>query len=70
MRNFSLILYLEINDSNYIFYVGKNDEQNNFKNIYELKIPLIGITNNRISDLEKVFKTIKENIYLLEAKSL
>ena len=26
-----LTLYLEINNTNYIFFVGNSDEQNNFK---------------------------------------
>ncbi len=68
MKDISLILYLEINDTDYIFYVGKNDEQNNFKTVFELKTPLKGVTNNRISDSEEAFKTIKENIYLIEQK--
>ena len=68
MKDISLILYLEINDTDYIFYVGKNDEQNNFKTVFELKTPLKGITDNRISDSEEAFKTIKENIYLIEQK--
>ena len=68
MKDISLILYLEINDTDYIFYVGKNDEQNNFKTVFELKTPLKGITNNRISDSEEAFKTIKENVYLIEQK--
>ena len=68
MKNTSLILYLEINDSNYIFYVGKNDEQNDFQTVYEFKTPLIGITNNRVSDSDEAFKIVKENIYLIEQK--
>ena len=68
MKHISLTLYLEINYSNYIFYVGGSDEQNNFKIVDELKVVLSGIDNNRISDLEKVFNTLKKNIYLIEQK--
>ena len=35
MENLSFTLFLEINKSNYIFYVGKNDKQNNFEIINE-----------------------------------
>mgnify|MGYP001500121426 FL=1 len=68
MKNFSLSLYLEINDLNYVFYVGEIDDQNNLKIIYVSNIFLKGIENNRISDLEKTFNTIKENLYLIEQK--
>ena len=68
MKNSTFTLYLEINDSNYIFYVGENYELNNYKIIYQLKIPLQGIEDNRVSDLEKVFDTIKKNIFFIEKK--
>ena len=61
-----LTLYLEINNTNYIFFVGNSDEQNNFKIVYKLEVPLKGIEDNRISDLENVYLTLKENIYLIE----
>ena len=61
-----LTLYLEINNTNYIFFVGYSDEQNNFKIVYKLEVPLKGIEDNRISDLENVYLTLKENIYLIE----
>jgi len=68
MENSALTLYLEINESNYIFFVSENDEQNNFKIIKELKIPLEGIEHNKFSDSEKSFNIIKDNIYLIEQK--
>ena len=68
MQNYSFNLYLEINNLNYIFFVGKIDEENNFTIIYKLKVPLKGFDENRISDSEEAFKVIKENIYLAEQK--
>ena len=47
---------------------GKKDEQDNFKIIYNHEVKSIGLDNNRIFDLEKVFTLIKENIYLIEQK--
>lgn len=61
-------LFLEINKTNFSFFVGEIDEKNNFKINFKLNVPLEGIENNRISNLEKVFNLIKENIYLLEEK--
>ena len=61
-------LFLEINKTDFSFFVGEIDEKNNFKINFKLNVPLEGIENNRISNLEKVFNLIKENIYLLEEK--
>ena len=61
-------LFLEINKTNFSFFVGEIDEKNNFKINFKLNVPLEGIENNRISNLEKVFNLIKENIYLIEEK--
>ena len=68
MNDPQLSLYLEINYLSYIFYVSKSDSQNNFKIVYESKVPLTGIEKNSISDFKKVFNTIKENVYLIEQK--
>ena len=68
MDDSQLSLYLEINYSNYIFYVSSNDNQNNFKIVHESKVTLDGIEKNRISDFKKVFNTIKENVYIIEQK--
>ncbi len=68
MKISSLSLYLEINNSKFIFFVLESDENNNLKIIHESYSPSIGIQNNRISDLEKSFELIKQNIYLIEKK--
>ena len=61
-------LYLEINNSNFTFYVIKNNENDETKIIYESNFFLKEFENNKISDLEKVFNTIKKNIYFIEQK--
>ena len=68
MKNFSLTLYMEINNSNYIFFVGQRDDRDNFKIVYKFETPIAGIDNNRISNLEKFFDTVKKNIYAIEQK--
>jgi cell division protein FtsA len=68
MKDTLLSLYLEINDLNFIFYVGETDNQNNFKIMHKLTVSSEGIENNRFVDLEKVYNKIKENIYLAEQK--
>ena len=66
MKNFSPTLFIEVNDLDFIFFVGKNDEQNNFKIIYTLNIPVKGFEHSKVSDFELIFNTIKENVYLIE----
>ena len=68
MKNSSLELYLEINNLSFIFLVGDSDEYNQLKIIFKLELPLQGIENNRITDLEKVSNIIKKNIYVIEQK--
>ena len=68
MEKFSLTLYLEINKSHCVFFVGESNDQNHFKIIYHLEIPLKGIESNRISNLNKAFHLIKENVYIIEQK--
>ena len=38
MQQTSIILFLEINTSNFIFLAGKKDEQDNFKIIYNHEV--------------------------------
>jgi cell division protein FtsA len=57
---------LEINNSSFIFLVGESNENENFKIAYKLEIPLQGIENSRITNLEKVTDVIKKNIYIIE----
>ncbi len=59
---------MEINNSNYIFFVGQRDDRDNFKIVYKFETPIAGIENNRISNLENFFDTVKKNIYAIEQK--
>ncbi len=68
MKNFLPTLYLEIGKTNFTFFAGETDKHNNFKIIYKLNVPVEIMKENRFSDYEKAFTTIKENIYLVEQK--
>tara|TARA_B100000575_G_C23124548_1_gene651319 strand:- start:1088 stop:2284 length:1197 start_codon:yes stop_codon:yes gene_type:complete len=61
-------LYLEINNSNYIFSVGQRDEYNNYKILHESVIPLAGIKDSRITESDDIYYLIKENIFVIEQK--
>ena len=66
MKNSTLTLYLEINNSNYVFFVCEKDKENNLKISHKIEAPLQGIDQKRISNLDLTFNTIKENIILIE----
>ena len=68
MENFSHNLYLEINKSNLIFFVGSGDESGYYKNTFKISVPLIGFENERISNFDKFYELIKKNIFLIEQK--
>ena len=68
MRDKLLTLFLEINQLNFIFFVTKSDDRNNFKTVYKIYVPIVGFQNNNFTDIEKVSSLIKENIYLIEKK--
>jgi cell division protein FtsA len=59
-------LFLEINNSEYIFTVKDKDEDGKFKILYENQILNHGISEFRISDFNLAYSIIKKNIYLIE----
>ncbi len=64
----SPILFVEINKYNYVFSVGDTAEDGNFVLIQSIKIPIAGIEEKKIIDLNLIQNLIKENIYLIEKK--
>jgi cell division protein FtsA len=64
----SSVLFIEINNSEYNFAVCEKDKKNNFNVIFKNSIPLQGIKNYKITDLEIAIVAIKKNIYLIEQK--
>ena len=65
MQNNSPTLFVEINDFEYIFIAGYNNEDNKFSLLYS-KSSTGRIINKRVNDLNLVSKIIKENVYLIE----
>ena len=68
MKIYSPTLFIEINNSEYIFAVGDANEQENFNLIYKFITPIQGIENYRIVDFDLAFNTIKKQIYIIEQK--
>ena len=61
-------LFIEINNLEYIFVVGNNDENGDFNLLYKNSVSIQGISNNQIVDFELVISVINKNIYLIEKK--
>ena len=61
-------LFIEINNAEYIFAVGDENDKENFKLIYKSIVPIQGIKSSKIIDFNLVFNTIKKNIYIIEQK--
>ena len=61
-------LFLEINNSNFIFFVTNSDKNNEFKIMHSEISPIQGIHEKKITDFELVYNTIKKNIFSIEQK--
>ena len=62
------IFFLEINNFEFIFSVGENKENENFKLIYQNSIPIKGVNDSKIIDFDLFFNLLKDNIYNIEQK--
>ena len=66
MQNEPLTLFIELNNSEFVFAVGKNIEENEFNLIF------VNSINNNINNIknnfDEVYRIIKENIILIEEK--
>lgn len=61
-------LFIEINNLEFVFIVIDNLGNNEDKFLYKNSVPLEGMENNKISDFDLVFNTLKKNIFLIEKK--
>ena len=68
MKIHSPSLFIEINNSEYIFTAVDDNEDKSLKIIYKCNVPIQGIEKFRITDFDLILKTLKKNIYLVEEK--
>ena len=61
-------LFIIIGDLEISLIVGNNNDQNSFKLLEKLVLPIDGISENRIADLDKITNLIKKNIFVIEQK--
>ena len=68
MQTNNPILFVEINEKNYIFVAGINDENQNLKIIEKIITTNNGIDQNIFTSIDEAVKTIAKNIEILEKK--
>ena len=61
-------LFINIGDLEIYLIAGYSDDQNSFELLEKMILPIDGITNNCISDLDKITNLIKKNIIIIEQK--
>ena len=62
------ILFIEINDKNYIFVAGTYDENQNLKVTEKIIAPNTGIDKNKFVSIDNANEEIKRNIGIIEKK--
>ncbi len=68
MQTDTPVLFIEINDLNYIFVVCVYDESQKLKIIEKILTPSEGVDRNKITNIDKASETIKKNIVAIEKK--
>ena len=68
MQSESPFLIIEVNKFNFVFIVGKNDNENNFHLLHEKEIPIPVSNENNVKELNSNLNIIKENIFSIESK--
>ena len=61
-------LFINIGDLKISLLAGHNEDQNSFKILEKLILPIDSISKNRITDLDKITNVIKKNVFIIEQK--
>ena len=62
------VLFIEINNTNYIFVAGKYDENQNLNIIEKIITSSSGIRDNKFINIDLANEEIKKNIEIIEKK--
>ena len=68
MQNDSPVLFIEINETNYIFVAGTYGDNNNLQILETTIASTEGMSENKFVDINNASKIIKKNVELLEKK--
>ena len=61
-------LFISIGDLEISLIAGHNNDQNSFELLEKMTLPMDGISENRIVDLDRFTNVIKRNIFIIEQK--
>mgnify|MGYP001385976253 CR=1 FL=1 len=61
-------LFIRIGDLEISLIVGNNNDQNSFELLEKLILPIDGLSENRIADLDRITNILKRNIFIIEQK--
>ena len=61
-------LFITIGDLEISLIIGHNNDQNSFELLEKLILPIDGISENRITDFDRITNVIKRNIFIVEQK--
>lgn len=68
MKLNSPIFFIEINKKEFVFLAGDILENNSFEVLHKNSIPIQGISDKKISNLDLIYNLFKKNIYSIEQK--
>jgi len=68
MQNINPVLFVEINELNYIFVAGIYDKNDNLKVVEKIITLNNGIDKNKFTNIDDASYTIKKNVELIENK--
>ncbi len=68
MQTDILNLFVEITEKNYIFFIGKYDNDKNFIKYEEIVIPNNEFINGKLINIDEIKDKVKKNIQLIESK--
>jgi len=58
-------LFISIGDLEISLIAGHNNDQNSFELLEKMTLPMDGISENRIVDLDRITNVIKRNIFII-----
>ncbi len=68
MKENSFVLFTEINRSSFIFIAGKHNNNQNFEISEKIIVPVEGIHENKLTNVDLVIKIIEKNVATIEKK--
>ena len=68
MQSENPVLFIELNNSNYIFAAGQYDDNKNIKILEKIIVSSEGINKSKLTNIDLASTLIKKNIQIIERK--